>query len=204
MALMCDGTVCCWGVLNQGGDRGTSVIMRGPSGITAIAAAGASNFSGYCAAASASGEVFAWAGTDHSYMPPAVQMRVRGRPRAGRGLYRTLGPFFVVTDDGTLWSWGTNSQGQLGAGRPYNAPGRGRGRRPPGDRRRRLRVVLGRGARQVRGRVGVGHLRVRPPDEPRDAAEDAVARARPRAQPQRRHVREDASRLKSDKFLHTV
>ena len=68
--------------------------MRGPSGITAIAAGAASNFTGYCAAASASGEVFDWAGTDHSYMPPTVQMRVRGRPRARpRTVPDPRGPF---------------------------------------------------------------------------------------------------------------
>src|SRR5208337_3861755 len=122
MALMRDGTVCCWGIVrpnDTAGVRGTGVIMRGPSGITAIAASGASNLSGYCAAASASGEVFAWTGTDHSYYPPAVQMRVPWRPRAlAADNTGAWGPLFVVTDDGTLWSWGTNTQGQLGRGGP--------------------------------------------------------------------------------------
>ena len=180
MALMRDGTVCCWGVLNQGGDRGTSVIMRGPSGITAISAAGASNLSGYCAAASASGEVFAWAGTAHSYMPPAVQMRVRGRPRAlAADSTGPWGPLFVVTDDGTLWSWGTNNQGQLGRGGPSRFMDVG----AVGGLPAIADVVYGWCWAVALDRYGGvwewGTLRVRPPDEPRDAAEDAVARARP-------------------------
>ena len=94
MALMRDSTVCCWGILRPERARGTSVIvpMRGPSGITAIAAAGASNFSGYCAAASASGEVFAWAGAGTLHAAGGPDARPRAAKGAGRGQDRTLGP----------------------------------------------------------------------------------------------------------------
>jgi alpha-tubulin suppressor-like RCC1 family protein len=128
VALKSDGTVVAWG-LNQSGQLGdgttTDRRMAGPvsglSGIVAIAAGDA-----YTLALKNDGGVWAWGynysgqlgsgTTNNSPIPVSVKLP-DGTPLTGvMALAAGSGHSVALRNDGSVWTWGANHNGQLGDG----------------------------------------------------------------------------------------
>ncbi|MGI8667123.1 MAG: fibronectin type III domain-containing protein [Jatrophihabitans sp.] len=129
LALQTDGTVHAWGTDAEGelGDNGASSLARTPvpvpglTGVTAVAAGGQDSY-----ALRSDGTVWGW-GSNTSYQLG------KGQP-AGKSLVPVQIPTlsgvtaiaagttnaYALRSDGTVWAWGANAVGALGA--PSNSP----------------------------------------------------------------------------------
>ena len=144
-ALKSDGTVWAWGANNafQLGDgtesfRSTPSRVDGLSNVVAIAASDASGF-----ALKADGTVWAWGSNEHGEIggapveaATAIPVQVQrfdeserggaalerghgllGRPLTGiKAIASGFRSAYALASDGSVWSWGDNSFGQLGDG----------------------------------------------------------------------------------------
>jgi alpha-tubulin suppressor-like RCC1 family protein len=117
LALRADGTVWAWGQVPSGGFTAPGQVP-GLTGVTAVAAG-----LGVGYALSADGTVWAWGnnsfgalGTgapESSYSAEPVQVPgLTGVRQLAAGMYGAS----ALRDDGTIWAWGDNRQGQLGIG----------------------------------------------------------------------------------------
>ena len=137
LALRSDGTVWAWGnnVLGQLGDgtfttRTTPVQVKGPGGagflegVVQVAAGGVVSY-----ALAADGSVWAWgyngdgALGQGSVTPPNIPTPVQVKGPGGTGMLGEVvevagggGYGLARKTDGTVWTWGQNSAGQLGDG----------------------------------------------------------------------------------------
>jgi alpha-tubulin suppressor-like RCC1 family protein len=129
LALRSDGTVWAWGTNGSGqlGDgtttpRTTPVQVAGLTGVTQIAA----GFD-HSLALRSDGAVVAWGynvhgelgdgtPTEHSTTPVAVS-GLTNATQIGGGYYHSL----ALRSDGTVVAWGSNSEGELGDGKPNDS-----------------------------------------------------------------------------------
>ncbi len=124
LALKGDGTVWAWGnngVGNLGdgtlSDRHSPVRVDSLSGITAIAEGAAHSI-----ALKNDGTVWSWGGNDVGQLGDGTNI-VRSSPVQVSGLTNIVsistgigGHSFAIKNDGTVWAWGWNFNGQLGDG----------------------------------------------------------------------------------------
>lgn len=116
MALRGDGTVWAWGTMPNAGYSEPGQVP----GLTDVVAIATGNGTGY--ALKSDGTVWAWGangfgalgtGSPDYYSATPVQVPgLTGAVRIESGMSAT----YVLKDDGTVWAWGDNRQGQLGAG----------------------------------------------------------------------------------------
>jgi alpha-tubulin suppressor-like RCC1 family protein len=126
MALRDDGTVWCWGSNLQGQNGSGAVTVNVPSATQASNLAGVVSIaagSSHSIAAKGNGTVWAWGSeynsgalgngsqTGTSTVPVQV-LNLTGAIAVSGGYYHGI----AVRDDGTIWTWGDNSYGQLGTG----------------------------------------------------------------------------------------
>jgi alpha-tubulin suppressor-like RCC1 family protein len=123
-ALARGGGVWAWGDDSQGelGDSGfaprqTPIRVRVPSGVVALAAGTFSAF-----ALRRDGTVWAWGGNSWGQLGTGDAQAARASPRRVRQLASIVaiaagaGDGYALRRDGTVWAWGDDSLGQLGAG----------------------------------------------------------------------------------------
>lgn len=124
LALLRDGTVESWGGNGSGqlgdgttADRSTPVTVAGLSGVSEIAAG-----NGF-ATAVRGGRVWAWGMNNLGQLGNGVTSdAATSRPVLTQSLRRVTdiatgcGFTLALRDDGTVWSWGENTYGQLGIG----------------------------------------------------------------------------------------
>jgi alpha-tubulin suppressor-like RCC1 family protein len=125
LALRADGTVWAWGANNVGqlGNNSTvnssiPIEVPGLSDIIAIAAGGSSSY-----AVQSGGAVYAWGSDssgqlgDNSNNNSLVPEQISALGNFPTATISACSDYCFVTDDnGDLWSWGDNSDGQLGQG----------------------------------------------------------------------------------------
>jgi alpha-tubulin suppressor-like RCC1 family protein len=124
IALSDEGTVMTWGINGQGQlGNGTTALSTIPFQVTNLADVTAIAAGGYHALAlKEDGTVWAWgangfgnlgdgANTTKSTVPVKV-LNLSGATAVAAGGNHSL----AVKDDGTLWSWGNNAEGELGNG----------------------------------------------------------------------------------------
>ncbi|UJF31315.1 RCC1 domain-containing protein [Paenibacillus hexagrammi] len=141
LAVKDDGTLLYWGLMSSrqnviGNSNGINVnyseqklplLVNGVEDITQIAAGGS-----YAAALTKDGSVYTWGensygqlgiglGYDGATWDRSFPAKVNGLPAVSS---IGTGPnfMFAVDTDGQLWSWGSNSYGQLGDGTNNNQP----------------------------------------------------------------------------------
>jgi alpha-tubulin suppressor-like RCC1 family protein len=128
-ALLPDGTVRAWGQNNWGqlgvgwhagsyGFASVPVRVRGLSGITAIAAAESNGY-----ALRSDGTVWGWGENYNNQVgPQTTPDRIVDLPVRIAGIDNVVaiatswGTAYALRSDGTVWSWGSNSSGDLGIG----------------------------------------------------------------------------------------
>jgi alpha-tubulin suppressor-like RCC1 family protein len=130
IALRGDGTVWTWGD-NGKGQLGNGVVLAGYTptpfqvpGLTGMTAVAATNVNSY--AVKSDGSVWAWGDNMNGQLgqgttsatPTPTPVKVLGLP----GIFTEVsaGSHFAIArrNDGTLWGWGYNSDGNLGTGAP--------------------------------------------------------------------------------------
>lgn len=121
LALRSDGTVWAWGVGLDvpGGSSGVPVRVPGLTDVTQISAGQGSGL-----ALRSDGTVWAWGSDDHGQLGDGVDHGPNGSPTPVRVVGLTdvasisisLENGYAARSDGTVWSWGDNSWGQLGNG----------------------------------------------------------------------------------------
>lgn len=130
MALLADGTVRAWGPVSRtftGTDSSIApqpVVVTGLTDVNEIAGT-----TGLGVAVTRSGRAIAWDLLNHPYLlpggreiapaPPAEVAELRDVVSAAVMDLTTA----VVTRDGSVWTWGQNSQGGLGNGTTASGPG---------------------------------------------------------------------------------
>jgi alpha-tubulin suppressor-like RCC1 family protein len=128
-ALLKNGTVATWGENKDGqlGD-GTMVeksrptLVRGLSGVKQIAVGGVSSFGGHMLALLNSGTVMAWGENLAGQLGDGSRSASSSVPVAVKGLggvaavSADVSHSLALISGGTLRSWGSNANGQLGAG----------------------------------------------------------------------------------------
>ena len=133
-ALRADGSVWAWGNGQQGqlGNGGVTssnvpVPVTMPGGGTTAVAVGASYAAGYLVASD--GTVHAWGSRRHGALGDGTadaSWQVTPLPVPGlAGVARVLGrgrTAYAQLTDGTVWAWGSNSAGQVGAGLAPTGP----------------------------------------------------------------------------------
>ncbi|HEU5388612.1 MAG TPA: hypothetical protein VFV73_22160 [Streptosporangiaceae bacterium] len=147
LALRSDGTVRAWGdgQLGQLGsgvtaDSPVPVTVAGLAQVTGIAAGWDSSVATRTSGISAVTSVWTWGGNDFGQLGDgtlarhATPERVTGLPVYIAGIAAGGGFAVVLSPDGSVWGWGTNTSGQLGTSptntpvtRPVNVIGAGRG-----------------------------------------------------------------------------
>jgi alpha-tubulin suppressor-like RCC1 family protein len=129
VALKNDGTVWAWGSNSNGQlgdgttiDRATPVPVSGLTGVTAVAAGSA-----HSVALKNDGTVWAWGsnskgqlgnGTTTDRSTPVQVSTLVGITAVAAGASHSIALRNIVgvINDGTIWAWGSNSNGQLGNG----------------------------------------------------------------------------------------
>jgi len=129
VALKNDGTVWAWGRNNYGqvGDgtpteRHAPVQVGGLSGVTAVAAG-----SGHTVALKNDGTVWAWGNNSNGQLGDGgaalistIPVQVKGLSGMAVGFVTAVSAGYdhtvALKNDGTVWAWGNNSNGQLGIG----------------------------------------------------------------------------------------
>ncbi|HHT9106839.1 MAG TPA: RCC1 domain-containing protein [Candidatus Wujingus californicus] len=116
LALKSDGTVWAWGEWGGGGVT-TPVQVSDLSDVIAIAGG-----SIHSLALKSDGTVWAWGGNDSGQLGVGTYGDYRTTPVLVSGLNGVIaiegggGHSLALKSDGTVWTWGSNSQGQLGDG----------------------------------------------------------------------------------------
>ena len=124
MALQNNGTVWSWGENSYGqvGD-GTSVIRYSPVmvfGLPKVKAISSGMY--FNVAVDTNGDVWSWGGNfwgqlgDGTLQSRSRPVRVSGIPEAVNDVSAGVDFNIILTASGNVWSWGTNSKGQLGDG----------------------------------------------------------------------------------------
>jgi alpha-tubulin suppressor-like RCC1 family protein len=126
LALLGDGSVRAWGANTHGAlgdgttvERLAPVAVNGLTGVTFIAASGATGDYGHSLAIRADGSVLAWGsnayselgdGTYDDHLTPIALTGLAGAISISTGFLHS----FALIAGGTLAAWGTNENGQLG------------------------------------------------------------------------------------------
>ncbi|MED0757677.1 hypothetical protein P4S93_00735 [Aneurinibacillus thermoaerophilus] len=128
LALTNDGTVWAWGTNKSGelGDgtnqsRNTPVQVKGLSDVIEVVAANDSDGNGYSLALTKDGTIYAWGSNKYGQLglgegagafvkTPTRVLEVRDIASIAGG----QGHAFAVKNDGTVYAWGRNNEGQLG------------------------------------------------------------------------------------------
>jgi hypothetical protein len=124
LALKYDGTVWAWGKNSYGQigdgtqtDRPSPVQVPGLSGVQAIAAGGAHSL-----AVKNDGTVWAWGSNtrgeigDGTTVDRLIPTQVPGLTGVQSVAASLIHRSFAVRNDGTVWAWGENNEGELGDG----------------------------------------------------------------------------------------
>jgi hypothetical protein len=118
IALKADGTVWAWGLVPPANARSTPVQVPGLTQVTAVAASGQTAF-----AVRSDGTAWAWGDNHYGALGTGAPVNAfRNDPEQIAGLTDvrsiTAGGLgaLALKNDGTLWSWGINREGELGTG----------------------------------------------------------------------------------------
>jgi alpha-tubulin suppressor-like RCC1 family protein len=127
LALRSDGIVFAWGsghlgqLGNSGTDSAVPVKIAGLSHVTGIAAGWDASLATENGGTSAVTSVWAWGGNDYGQLGDGTTVgrgtpeRVTGLPASVAGVSAGGRFAMVLGADGSVWDWGTNELGQLGA-----------------------------------------------------------------------------------------